>query len=120
MPLTPKYTWYKIANTVSEINFAPNGLTQIQVAGKTICLALHNNNLHACTQKCPHAGGMLADGYIDAAGNITCPLHRYKFSLQNGRNTSGEGYFLKIFPVELRNEGVFVGIADSSLFGWLK
>ena len=115
-----KYTWHKIADSLEEIPFSPNGLTEIDFNGKTICLSLHDNTIHACTNKCPHAGGTLAEGYLDASGNIVCPLHRYKFSMQNGRNISGEGYYLKTFPVEIRNEGVFVGIADSSLFGWLK
>lgn len=92
----------------------------MEVNGKKICLGLHNNTIYACTHKCPHAGGTLAEGYLDVSGNIVCPMHRYKFSMQNGRNISGEGYYLKTFPVEIRNEGVFVGIADSSLFGWLK
>ena len=115
-----KYTWHKIADSITEINFSANGLTEITIDGKTICLALNNNTLHACTQKCPHAGGPLVDGYLDVAGNIVCPLHRYKFSLHNGRNVSGEGYFLKTFPVEIKNNGVFVRIGESGLFGWLK
>ena len=120
MSSSPKYTWHKIADSIATINFSSNGLIELEVAGKTICLGIHNDTIHACTHKCPHAGGTLAEGYLDAAGNIVCPLHRYKFSMQNGRNISGEGYYLKTFPVEVRNEGVFVGIADSSLFGWLK
>lgn len=115
-----KYTWHKIADSIEELSFHENGMTEINVNGKTICLAKQNDTLLACTQKCPHAGGIMADGYMDALGNIVCPLHRYKFSLQNGRNVSGEGYFLKIFPVEIRKEGVFVGIAGNSLFNWLK
>ena len=115
-----KYTWHKIADSINEIDFSSNGLTEITIAGKTICLAFNNNTLKACTQKCPHAGGPLVDGYLDAAGNIVCPLHRYKFSLHNGRNVSGEGYFLKTFPVEIKNDGVFIGIEESGLFGWLK
>jgi nitrite reductase/ring-hydroxylating ferredoxin subunit len=115
-----KYTWHKIADSIAEINFSSDGLTEIEVAGKKICLGLHNNIIHACVDKCPHAGGELAEGYLDASGNIVCPLHRYKFDMQNGRNISGEGYYLKTYPVEIRNEGVFVGIADSRLFGWLR
>jgi 3-phenylpropionate/trans-cinnamate dioxygenase ferredoxin subunit len=46
-------------------------------------------------------------------------VHRYKFSLQNGRNTSGEGYYLKTYPVEVRGEAIFVGLPDGGLFGWL-
>ena len=120
MSSAERYKWHKVADNPEEISFSPNGLTEIEVNGKRICLGLHNNSIHACTHKCPHAGGTLAEGYLDATGNIVCPLHRYKFSMQNGRNISGEGYYLKTFPVEIRNEGVFIGIADSSLFGWLK
>ena len=115
-----KYSWFKIALSPGEINFSVNGMTVIEVNGKKICLALHNNIINACAHKCPHAGGILSDGHIDALGNIVCPLHRYKFNIQNGRNTSGEGYYLKTFPVEIRPDGVFIGIADNNLFGWLK
>lgn len=112
-----KYTWHKIAASVDAITVAENGLAELEIADKKICLALHNNTLHACTHKCPHAGSSLSQGYIDVLGNIVCPLHRYKFSLQNGRNTSGEGYYLKIFPLEIREEGVFIGLTDNNLFG---
>jgi 3-phenylpropionate/trans-cinnamate dioxygenase ferredoxin subunit len=113
-------TWYKIADSEAEIDFAANGLVQITVAGKSVCLAKKNSVISASAAKCPHAGGVLADGFIDALGNIVCPLHRYKFSLQNGRNVSGEGYFLKLFPVEIREEGVFIGLEENKLFNWLK
>jgi len=105
-----KLTWHKIANNISEINFNANGLAELDINGKTICLAKHNNQLFACTQKCPHAGGLLAHGQLDALGNMVCPLHKYKFSLKNGRNISGEGYHLKTFNVEQRDNGVFVCI----------
>jgi nitrite reductase/ring-hydroxylating ferredoxin subunit len=120
MDANKKYTWHKIADSIAAINFSANGLAVVEVNNKTICVARHKEQLFACTHKCPHAGGFMADGHIDALGNIVCPLHRYKFSLQNGRNTSGEGYFLKTFPVEIRNEGVFAGFPENNLFGWLK
>lgn len=115
-----KYTWHKIAVAVSELPLSANGLTEMEVNGRKFCLVFHNNNLHACAHKCPHAGGTMADGYMDALGNIVCPLHRYKFSLLNGRNTSGEGYYLKTFPIQIREDGVYIGFPENSLFGWLK
>ena len=114
------YQWHKVADSTEEMNFQSNSMTEIAVAGKTICVALHKDQLLACTQKCPHAGGILANGFIDAQGNMVCPLHRYKFNLQNGRNTSGEGYFLKTFPVEIRKDGVFIGFEENNFFNWLK
>ena len=116
MSLFSKLHWHKIAESAAEISFSPGGLAEITVAGKTICLALKDNTIHACTQKCPHAGGILSEGYLDAAGNIVCPLHRYKFNIENGRNISGEGYFLKMYPVEIRSDGVFVGFTEGGFF----
>ena len=116
MSSIPENSWYKIADSIAEISFSSNGLAQLEVNGKPFCVGLHNNNIFACTQKCPHAGGILADGYIDTVGNLVCPLHRYKFNPKNGRNISGEGYCLKIFPIELRNDGIFINITGSSLF----
>lgn len=115
-----KYTWYKIADAATAFDFPPNGLLELEAHGKKFCLAKHNDQLLACAHKCPHAGGNMAAGYTDALGNIVCPLHRYKFSLQHGRNVSGEGYFLKTFPVETREDGVYIGFSENSLFGWLK
>jgi 3-phenylpropionate/trans-cinnamate dioxygenase ferredoxin subunit len=37
--------------------------------------------------------------------------------MKNGRNVSGEGYYLKHWPVELRGDGVFVGLDKPTLFG---
>ncbi len=104
-----KYSWHKIAESREDLHFNGTDLLQLEANGKNICLIKKDKELAACTAKCPHAGGILADGYLDALGNIVCPLHRYRFNPQNGRNTSGEGYFLKIFPVNINEEGVFVG-----------
>jgi 3-phenylpropionate/trans-cinnamate dioxygenase ferredoxin subunit len=103
--------WYKIAESAAELPFGANGLLQMAVHGKQVCLSYHGQQLRACAAKCPHAGGIMAHGHIDAMGNIVCPLHRYKFSLTNGRNTSGEGYFLKTWLVEVRENGVWIGVS---------
>ena len=115
-----KYTWHKLANSLEELQFPASGLAELELAGKKICLSLHNDQLSACAAKCPHASGTLAEGYIDNLGNIVCPVHRYRFNLQNGRNSSGEGYYLKTYPIEKREDGIFVGIESSGLLDWLK
>src|SRR6187549_158469 len=115
------YRWHKIADHINELDFAENNIAVVEVRGKKICIGKFKEEAFAFTYKCPHAGGILADGHIDALGNIVCPLHRYKYDPRNGRNTSGEGYFLKHWPVENREDGVYVGMEDGGgLFGWLK
>jgi len=115
--MTNKYTWYKVAEYVNEISFAENNIAVAEVNGKKICIGRHQDELFAFAYKCPHAGGIMALGHIDALGNVVCPLHRYKFSMKNGRNVSGEGYYLKHWPVEIRNEAVYVAMEEKgSLF----
>ena len=120
MPSAQNHQWYKIADHIDEIKNLAKGMTEIDVAGKTVCIGIMNNEIFACAHKCPHAGGKLAEGFMDGAENIVCPVHHYRFNVKNGRNTSGEGYFLKTFRVQVREEGIFIEIADSSLFGSLK
>lgn len=108
--------WYKIAESEKELFNQHQTLIEIEVGGKMICIGKHGGSLKACAAKCPHASGKMASGYIDSLGNIVCPLHRYKFSLENGRNVSGEGYFLKIFAIEQREEGIFLGIEEKKGF----
>lgn len=120
MPAEKKYSWHKIAETATDLPWQDNQLCEVIVKGKTICIAKHGTAVLACAHKCPHAGGHLAGGFIDALGNVVCPLHRYKFSLSNGRNTSGEGYYLKTYPVEQREDGIYIGLEENSFFSFFK
>jgi nitrite reductase/ring-hydroxylating ferredoxin subunit len=114
-----KRSWTKIAETVEAIDFSSHQIAEVMAGDKKICVAKQNNGLFAFAHKCPHAGGFFIDGFIDPLGNVVCPLHRYKYCLKNGRNVSGEGYYLKHWPVEVREDGVYVGLDTNSLFGWL-
>ena len=113
-----KYHWHKISERIESLELNSNGLMQIEVDGKKICVARLGDALMGCANACPHASGRMSEGFIDAMGNIVCPLHRYRFDLKTGRNVSGEGYFLKTYPIEKRDEGVFIGMEEKKgLFG---
>jgi nitrite reductase/ring-hydroxylating ferredoxin subunit len=70
------------------------------------------NEIFAFAATCPHAGARLCEGWIDAQGRIVCQLHSYRFDPANGRNTSGEGYKLRTYPVEQRNGSIFIGLIE--------
>jgi 3-phenylpropionate/trans-cinnamate dioxygenase ferredoxin subunit len=110
-----KYNWVRVAASVAEIPFGANGLAEVDAAGKTICLGRFGEAVLAFAPKCPHASGRFIQGRIDAGGNVVCPLHGYKFCPKNGRNVSGEGYYLKHWPVAVQEEGVFVGMQKGLL-----
>jgi 3-phenylpropionate/trans-cinnamate dioxygenase ferredoxin subunit len=60
----------------------------------------------------------MTDGYVDGACHVVCPVHNLKFHLGNGRDTNGEGYKLKTYPVEVRPDGLFIGVEEGGLFKW--
>lgn len=110
-----KYHLLKIAESTAEVTQrGERNMMEVKVAGRDICVIHHKESLYACTAKCPHAGGQLSKGFVDANGNIVCPLHRYRFSLKNGVNSSGEGYHLKTFRIEENDDGVFIRVEKAS------
>lgn len=115
--MAKEFNWHKIASAIEELDFGPNHIALAEANGKKICVAKFRDSIFAFAYLCPHAGGVMADGYIDALGNVVCPIHRYKYDMKNGRNVSGEGYYLKHWPVEVREDGVYVGMEAKTFFG---
>jgi 3-phenylpropionate/trans-cinnamate dioxygenase ferredoxin subunit len=115
--MSEKYRWVKVAEAVAEIPFGINHLAEVMADEKKVCIGRQGDELFAFAAKCPHASGFFVEGFIDVLGNVVCPLHRYKFCMKNGRNVSGEGYYLKHWPVEIRADGVFVGLEAKGFLG---
>lgn len=110
----PKINWIKIADEINSLPWQLNNMCLITLNNKTYTLAKYNNNIFAFAHKCPHASGILANGWLDSLGNIVCPVHKYKFCPKNGRNISGEGYCLKTFTVKISETGIFIGLEKSN------
>jgi 3-phenylpropionate/trans-cinnamate dioxygenase ferredoxin subunit len=108
--------WVLVTDAPLSLDWPDNQLLDLEVDGKKITLAKFKEDYFAFAQKCPHASGRMAQGYINPLGQVVCPLHRYAFDMKNGRNTTGEGYFLKTYPVELRPNGLFIGFKPNSFF----
>ncbi len=116
---TKELIWEKVANTKDDLVFAENNIAVTELNGKKICIGIFNNEMFAFGYSCPHAGGILANGHFDSLGNVVCPIHRYKFCVHNGRNLSGEGYYLPHWPVAIKKDGIFIGIEKSKTwFPW--
>jgi 3-phenylpropionate/trans-cinnamate dioxygenase ferredoxin subunit len=108
--------WVLVTDAPLSLDWPDNQLLDLEVDSKKITLAKFKEDYFAFAQKCPHASGRMAQGYINPLGQVVCPLHRYAFDMKNGRNTTGEGYFLKTYPVELRPNGLFIGFKPNSFF----
>ncbi|MBI3359345.1 MAG: nitrite reductase small subunit NirD, partial [Nitrospirae bacterium] len=105
--------WVKVG-TVSD--FPHNGGATIKY-GK-VQIAVFNftskSEWYACQQMCPHKKAfVLSRGIIgDAHGipKVACPLHKKTFSLTSGACISGEDYSVRVFPVSVTGEDVFLSL----------
>ncbi len=67
---------------------------------------------YACQNMCPHKNAfVLSRGILGSSGStpkVSCPLHKKPFSLQSGDCLSGEDFSVKVFPVKVEGQSVFV------------
>ncbi|MGF1926232.1 MAG: Rieske (2Fe-2S) protein [Bacteroidia bacterium] len=84
---------------------------QITVDGKKICLIKSQGKVFAIQNNCPHAGGVLSDGWC-REGKVVCPIHRWEYDLHTGFGSEGQGDYIHIYPLDFRNDGVYVGFKE--------
>jgi nitrite reductase/ring-hydroxylating ferredoxin subunit len=113
-----KYKWHKIADGAGEIQWTKGNVAEVMVDGKPFCIGRFQDQWYGFSHLCPHAGAPMADGYIDGACRVVCPVHSLKFNLKDGRDANGDGYKLKTYPVEVRADGVYLGVEEGGLFKW--
>lgn len=105
------YTFHKITATATSLQ--DNKPTEAKAGSKIVCLLKRADKVYAFAALCPHSGAPMCDGWVDPLGRVVCPLHKYRFDPANGRNTSGEGYKMVTYPVEVREDGIYVGLMSS-------
>lgn len=91
---------------VAKTTDIPSGSALACVAGRYEIALFHiDGEFHALENVCPHQGGPLADGYIEA-GTITCPWHAWCFEIRSGKMTLGE--YARVPRFDVRIEGTTV------------
>lgn len=106
------YHWFKIFENETEFKnyIQPNTFVVFEFKNEKICVTQNNDGYFAVQDKCPHNGASLSKGFCTKQNEIVCPLHRYSFDLKSGKATSGGAFALKTYPIEIKSNGVFIGI----------
>ena len=89
----------------------------VDVSGKSICLINNNGKYYATSTKCPHAGADLSKGWCEH-GYLVCPVHRYRYNLENGRGEVGQGDYLPNYPVKDLGDILEIGLKKSWFKFW--
>jgi len=98
--------WYKAYE--GEVNTA-TFMLKVKVEGKNICLIGYDGKVYAVGADCPHAGADLSDGWCQE-GRLICPYHRYSYDIKTGKGKMGQNDFIDSYPVEVREDGIYIGI----------
>ena len=100
--------WYKAVG----LEELPEGRAKSVSCGrKTVCLTHINGQYGALDNRCPHQGGPLGDGTIEK-GVLRCPWHGWDYDPITGRSVGPYDDGVETFSVEVRDDGVYVGIED--------
>jgi nitrite reductase/ring-hydroxylating ferredoxin subunit len=107
--------WIKLFDSVEAAHnrVKPGHVTTMEAGKKKICLAHTSEGLFAVNDKCPHNGASLGNGFCTDEGSVVCPVHRYHFDLKTGRAKSGGGDYVQPYPIEVREDGVFIGFEET-------
>ncbi len=76
---------------------------------KSICLTHHKGKYAALDNHCPHQGGPLGEGSIEK-GWLRCPWHGWEYCPHTGNSPGGHDDGVDTYPVEVREDGVYVGL----------
>lgn len=100
--------WYRVL----DLDELPEGRVKTVVAGhKSLALTHYQDQYGALDNRCPHQGGPLGEGSIEN-GLLRCPWHGWDYCPLTGAPPGeldvDDG--LETFPVEVRSDGVYVGL----------
>ena len=104
--------WIKVGH----VDDLPEGRVKTVTARTTsLCLVHFEGQWTAMDNRCPHQGGPLGEGSIEEGTDgqcwIRCPWHGWDFDPLTGAPPGGhEDTGQQMFPVEVRDGGVFVGL----------
>lgn len=71
----------------------------------------------AVENRCPHAGGPLADGIV-GGGTVTCPLHNWRISLESGQVTKpcdNAMAAVQTYPVRVEDGVILLGLSEAAI-----
>ncbi len=104
--MTAATAWHRVLDT----DGLPEGRVMTVAAGHhTVALTHFEGRLAALDNRCPHQGGPLGEGSIEN-GMLRCPWHGWDFHPCTGKPPGGYDDGVATFPVEVRPDGIYVGV----------
>ena len=106
-------TWVKACK---KEDIPANGVACVLISEEQV--AIYNferrGEWYATQNLCPHKQQMALSrgmiGSLDGEPKVACPFHKKNFSLKSGVCLGDEDFQLKVYPVKLVEDEVFIGL----------
>jgi len=87
----------------------------VRISDREIAIFNLGGRFLAVDNRCPHRGGPLADGIVSGT-NVVCPLHAWKFNLEDGKGVSStsQGGCVRTFSTRVEDGVVLLEVPLSS------
>ena len=103
-------TWYR---ALAPEELPAGRVTAVSCGETTVAVTHYDGEYAALDNNCPHQGGPLGEGSIET-GWLRCPWHGWDFDPLTGETPGPHDDCVQTYPVEEREDGIYVGIpADS-------
>ena len=101
--------WFKVLDSEE----LPDGRVKpVNCGHRTVCMTRVGDRYGALDNKCPHQGGPLGEGSIEN-GLLRCPWHGWDYDPLTGK-APGYDDGVASFPLEVREDGVYVGLEEET------
>jgi thiamine pyrophosphate-dependent acetolactate synthase large subunit-like protein/nitrite reductase/ring-hydroxylating ferredoxin subunit len=101
----PDLVWERVLDT-DELD--EGRVKPVTCRHQTVCMTRFGGTYAALDNRCPHQGGPLGEGSIEN-GMLRCPWHGWDYHPLTGESPGGFDDGVDTFPVEVRDNGVYVG-----------
>lgn len=107
--MAKKIIWHKVLDNPADL---PEGrVMTVTAAHKSFCLTHYQGEFACLDNKCPHQGGPLGEGSIEK-GFLRCPWHGWDYHPLTGRPPGGYDDAIDSFPIDIREDGIYVGLQE--------
>ncbi len=111
-----KTVWYRVAEPGE---LSDGDVRAVQAGTQSLALTCYQGQIAALDNACPHQGGPLGEGSIECNDGsddcwLRCPWHGWDFHPLTGRSPGSHDDGVPTYPVEQRDDGVYVAVREST------
>lgn len=81
----------------------PGGHKSVELEGRLFAAFNHDGKIYVIDGLCPHRGGTLGEGGVDAQGIVTCPWHGWRFDVCTGKSPVNPAARVPVYNVRIEN-----------------